>query len=270
VLSSFLQLTLFIVRYAKDRTGRSAFDIAVPSIKDALKLKLLFLGRYEIGTGPPVHKSATCVMIRASDERAEEDYRKQFQAVCAAETTIGKSSFMGVLRKLGIIGQTTSEDDDHFNDMFARFDADESNTIDEDEFVKLCKKELDNGGPLQVVLKLMKRQDQFEREVSSRDEKNLDSNYVVGTLATIDPSNDRVVADLQEAGLGEYKFGIVMDGADRNLDAIFRSERLILNSVRVYAQQVGGHSAFARNGRNHPRRHQAGERRPHQQPAQAN
>ena len=100
-------------------------------------------------------------MIRASDERAEEDYRKQFQTVCVAETTIGKSSFMEVLRKLGIIGQTTTNDEEHSNELFARFDANESKSIDEDEFVKLCKKELDNGGPRQVVLKLMKRQDQF-------------------------------------------------------------------------------------------------------------
>ena len=43
---------------------------------------------------------------------------------------------------------------------------------------------------------------------------------------------------MPQVNLSEYKYGIVMDGADRNLDAIFRSERPNVNAVRVYAQQI--------------------------------
>ncbi|GMH54323.1 hypothetical protein TrRE_jg223, partial [Triparma retinervis] len=57
---------------AADVTGREAIDLAVPEIKKALQSRLLFLGRYELYKDHAIHKSATCVVMKAYDEHAEE------------------------------------------------------------------------------------------------------------------------------------------------------------------------------------------------------
>lgn len=64
---------------SEDVTGRTAMDLAVPEIKKSLQSRLLFLGRYELFSGPPIHKSATCVVRRAYDMQAEDEYRSQFE-----------------------------------------------------------------------------------------------------------------------------------------------------------------------------------------------
>ena len=64
--------TATVLATSKDFVGRIAIEVAIPVIKRALQERLLFLGCYELSTGAPTHKSATCVVIKAYDERAEE------------------------------------------------------------------------------------------------------------------------------------------------------------------------------------------------------
>ncbi|GMH74193.1 hypothetical protein TrRE_jg7728, partial [Triparma retinervis] len=110
--------------------------------------------------------------------------------------------------------------------QFAIWDADHSNTISEDEYIKFCKELLDNNQRHEVVFKFMKNKDQFDREIDAREKNELDSKFVVGVNRTYDGSTDEVfLSALEQANLGEYKFAVVMPCADRNLDTIFRSER---------------------------------------------
>ena len=74
-----------------------------------------------------------------------------------------------------------------------------------------------------VVIKLMLNRDQFEREVAAR-EQGLDREFVVPILQT---SDDDEIKDLwllavTELNYPEYRYGIIMEYADRNLDAIMR------------------------------------------------
>ena len=88
---------------AVDFTGREAIDLAVPEIKKALQSRLLFLGRYELSKEHPIHKSATCVVMKAYDDHAEDDYRKQFKKFADSSTNrITKEDFHSTLLTLGV------------------------------------------------------------------------------------------------------------------------------------------------------------------------
>eukprot|EP00978_Attheya_sp_CCMP212_P002885 scaffold5943_cov56-Attheya_sp.AAC.1 len=66
-----------VLAYSKDLNGRLAINYAIPKIKAALQERLLFLGRYDFTKGHPLHKSATCIVLKAYDEKAEEDYSSE-------------------------------------------------------------------------------------------------------------------------------------------------------------------------------------------------
>jgi hypothetical protein len=91
---------------AIDFTGREAIVVADPKIKKALQSRLLFMGRYELFKGPPIHKSATCVVMKAYDDHAEDDYREKFKEFCVAKDSstnrITKEDFKSTLLKLGV------------------------------------------------------------------------------------------------------------------------------------------------------------------------
>ena len=66
-------------------------------------MRLLFLGRYELFKDHAIHKSATCVVMKAYDEHAEDDYRKQFKKFADSSTNrITKEDFHSTLLKLGV------------------------------------------------------------------------------------------------------------------------------------------------------------------------
>jgi hypothetical protein len=64
-----------VLAYATDFEGRVALDVAIPELKAALRARLLFLGRFDLALGPPVHQSATCIVRKATDAGAMDDYR---------------------------------------------------------------------------------------------------------------------------------------------------------------------------------------------------
>ena len=70
-----------VLANARDAGGRKAVDIAMNKTKLAIEDKLLFMGRYKFHQGPPIHKSATSVVVFADDMKATEDYRKTFQKI---------------------------------------------------------------------------------------------------------------------------------------------------------------------------------------------
>jgi hypothetical protein len=76
------EISIEIVRllaYFRDLQGRVAIESATQTIKAALEERILFLGRFEPVKGPPLHKSATSVVIKALHRGAEKQYRKAFE-----------------------------------------------------------------------------------------------------------------------------------------------------------------------------------------------
>eukprot|EP00957_Ditylum_brightwellii_P093530 7122165-Ditylum_brightwellii.AAC.1 len=75
-------------------------EVATPEIKLALQERLLFLSRYKLVKGPPIHKSATCVVIKAYDERSNTLYAHVFKECANGSQTIDKEVLKTYLRKL--------------------------------------------------------------------------------------------------------------------------------------------------------------------------
>jgi serine/threonine protein kinase len=185
--------------------------------------------------GAPIHKSATCVVKRGYDMRAEDEYREQFQSFAKkySSSAISKSDFRAVLSKLGL-----AFDDGTFEEKFTNeWDMDASGAITENEFVKFCVTEVDKNQKREVVFKFMKKEDQFKRELEARDESELDPRYVVNVTKSFNGDTFRAaLSSIPE--LVEYKYAVLMPSADRNLDTIFRSERPDINKIRALVSDV--------------------------------
>ena len=68
-----------LLAYYKDLYGRLAIESAPKEISAAMEKRLLFLGRFELAKGPPLHKSPISLVIKAIDRGAEDKYRKAFE-----------------------------------------------------------------------------------------------------------------------------------------------------------------------------------------------
>jgi hypothetical protein len=174
---------------------------AVPRIKEALQSRLLFLGKYALAPGPPIHKSATCVVRKAFDEKAEVEYVELFKKHCDGAASISEDTFKETVKQLGM-----SLTDEYFQEKFVSWDLNNSGTITCDEFAKFCALELDKGQKREVVFKFMKNEDQFKRELEARANggDSLDPRFIVGVTKSFEGDGFRAaVASIEE--LAEYK-----------------------------------------------------------------
>jgi serine/threonine protein kinase len=241
--------------YCKDNHGRSVMDNATSKIRKALEERILFMGRFELVQGPPIHKSATSVVLKAFDKEAVNEYGVQFDRYVnerpCLTNYIDKEGLKQVLLILGF-----GAEDERFNSHFAEWDTKRDGRILRDEFVGICKTVINNDRQGGVVLKFMKNKEQFQREVDSRNIHTLDPKYIVGITESYSAddnsdfdsaleSNKKRYAAAFEANshfyvkdFSEYRYAIVMPCADRNLDAIYRSERPSANEIRAIAKYI--------------------------------
>ena len=121
-----------------------------------------------------------------------------------------------------------------------------------DEFISICKQQLRDGrdGPREVVIKLIRNKEHWERECNARRKHNLSPKYVVSALPNI-PSLKEFEEAVRERKGGldtiakKYlkhieigKYAIVMDAADRNLHQMFLQEQLKIDAIRQILKQV--------------------------------
>ena len=244
---------------ARDANGRAAVDVASEPIRKVIESYLFFCGQYSIHQGPPLHMSATAVVVFADDFRVDSIYEKVYNEVVNSTTggTMKQTAFEMALRALnkqgfGGAAELLAAADDAKNDgllcHFKHCDKNHDGSIEKDEFLDYCGNML--GRSRRVAIKFMKNKDQYDREKSMR--KNLGkacAQFVVGLLPGPDPkifekavstfplkiSGDK---EVKLVPLKDYAYCIVMPAADRTLDAIFRSERPDINHVRALMKDV--------------------------------
>ena len=68
--------------------GQRAIDLACLECRSAMQKALFFLGRYDVDKGPPEHRSATSLVVRAVDHAAADDYGKLFDEVEDGDGTL--------------------------------------------------------------------------------------------------------------------------------------------------------------------------------------
>eukprot|EP00984_Skeletonema_dohrnii_P021419 scaffold10694_cov66-Skeletonema_dohrnii-CCMP3373.AAC.2 len=205
----------------RDAKGRPALGLASKESRELIFEYLLFCGRYKLQSGPPEHRTATSVVLRAEDLAEQVDY--------------------------GVIFDKADIDGKGKLDSTGRKESDES--ISKGEFVSICKLHLGDGRR-EVVIKLMQEKVQWERERNARNEFVLSPKYVVSALLNI-PSDTEIAKAVREGDvslnvivekfLKDIKLGkyvIVMDAADRNLHQIFFQEQPKIDAVRYILRQV--------------------------------
>ena len=232
--------------YCKDLQGRLAIESATKEIRTAIEKRLLFLGRFELAKGPPLHKSPTSLVIKAVDARADDEYRNAFETALMEESLneldkcIGEGGCKVLRNSLGIGGN-----EEAFKDQFEKWDWGGDGKISEEECVELLKSVRDNGRQRELVLKFTRKTEQFQREVLLRTDRKLESKYVMGVNHEYSYDTDDDFASALKLLNGDsyldfedYKHAIVMPIADRSLDTIFRSERPDKAQIRVLAEQL--------------------------------
>ena len=94
--------------------------------------------------------------------------------------------------------------------------------MDEDEFCKFCRSSLDGDQERRVVMKFMVEREQWEREIKSRNEFNLDSKYIVDILRlySTKPDADQknpLMKDvpITEAMADKFNHALTQEGEER-------------------------------------------------------
>ncbi|KAL1499022.1 hypothetical protein AB1Y20_013538 [Prymnesium parvum] len=231
-----------------DEQGRPAIDAASREARQAIYAHLLFCGRYQLHFGPPEHRSATSVVLRARDQSSGlADYRAIFDKFDTnpKDGMLNPDELRGAAEELGLDAQLFLF---RGSSAFKGDLASKTRLVSRDDFIATCKRLLGDG-PREVVLKLMQDETQWRREKQSRSKQGLSARFIVQTLDA--PPDDDVAAAvramngdlrrLKDAYLPSITMGIrilVMDAADRNLFQVYQQERPDINAIRMILQQV--------------------------------
>eukprot|EP00985_Skeletonema_marinoi_P010383 scaffold4880_cov80-Skeletonema_marinoi.AAC.1 len=224
------------VRDAEDRT---ALSLAAKGPRAVIYEYLYLCGRYKLSDGPPEHRTATSVILRAQDYGDQSDYDAIFEEVDDnGNGKLDRKELKAITVEIGLDP-----------DLFLKGSKESDESISKETFVGICKQLLGDG-PREVVIKLMKNKDHWKRERRAREENNLSPKYVVSALSNV-PSDD-VIAKAVERGegglttivtkylnditLGKYAF--VMDAAGRNLHQMFYQEQPKIDAMREILRQV--------------------------------
>jgi serine/threonine protein kinase len=242
--------TLRVLANAKDRDGRIALKFAKSRIRETFEERLLFLGRYDLAKGPQIHKSTTCIVVKAEDYKMNQYYESKFvKHKSGASSALNMESFCRALQDIMLVSKDLDENDMKMaKQYFARADVDRNNAVNKEEFVSFC---LDEFGRT-VALKFMRKRDQFHRELEARND--MDNKYIVKVIQSHDSSEIEAKSLVSFVGrhLSDdegnttpankpeaYCNVLAMPYGDRNLDAIFRSERPDMVTVRKLMKEVG-------------------------------
>ena len=199
-----------------------------------------FCGRYQLEEGPPVHISATSIVVKAKDHRAPSVTDAFKQALLSDTGSKDQLEYTGFIQALSFLTQahptlTKSE-------FLPKVCAD-GKACDLNDFTKYCDATL--GDPSAVVIKFMSSKDQFSQELQQEDLRRYGSQYVLSILHHSD-SEDLKGRWQSEVGAlpalsgrpVSYSYGVVMHAGDHNLQAIFNYENPGIDAIKPISRQV--------------------------------
>jgi hypothetical protein len=241
-----------------DDLDRRAINVAHATCQQRMLESSWLCKRYELQPGPPEHRSATSVVIRAEDHADKPDYAQIFtDADKDGSGTLELNELDVVAKKVGLSKDLVVSEAN-------KQDGTTSMQLGKDAFVSACKQLLGNG-PRKVVIKLMKDKVQWQREMESRrwkldsatnryvpsqNEVSLDAQYVVQALDAPTQAEMATAVSyslllqqlaekyMEKASIKEYAYPVVMDAANRNLAQIYLQERPGPEVLRDLARQI--------------------------------
>ncbi|RQM30231.1 hypothetical protein B5M09_004253 [Aphanomyces astaci] len=215
---------------AADRHGIQACDAHIRTI---FRDRLYFCERFELFDGPPIHISPSSVVIYAYDHGLGGQV---FDEYADDDGTLDEAAFIQCNQVLGREStdrQAKHEDSEwkQWHAEFALWDKDDNGALTKSEFLTFCHQSF--GGKVKVAMKFMKHQDEYTREVQTRQQMELQSNASAGSmllrlLPTVSPqvfAQHVTTLTVHDKSMAEYGFVLVMPPADRSLDDIAAKER---------------------------------------------
>ena len=219
-----------------DEANRTALSIAPVAVREVFHEFMYFMGRYEFHIGPPVYKSATALIVQATDHKVvEKVFSAKFNEFKNDEDVITKDEFEECFDSWDLIAETLTyksissiRSQEIFD--FLDCDIDKGGSVSEREFVTYCSKIF--GATRTIVLKFMKNRDQYRKEIDTRHMKNLDAKFVMNIISgSKEDNNEDVIYTAIQASKhkhlksSEYKFMIVLPAADRSLLDVILKEK---------------------------------------------
>ena len=225
--------------HSKDEQNRVVIQFCSEHVRKFLIKFLYFCGRYELVPGPPIHCSATAIVVAFNDHGCMKEYELAFTEVLGDNSVSDTINFQQFQLALNCLVKTVGikvDPIEHLQLSFNSYDG-----LTKRLFLQYCEKEF--FAIRRVVIKFMKVEEQFRREVNIRIHGELSGAFVVAFLKG--PSETEFCKCVESLtvhdgkfALADYKFGVIMPAADRSLDAIFRSERPDLSRVRSLMYEV--------------------------------
>ena len=168
LLGEAVRVTPELAKFTDD-IGRRAIDAAHPASKRAMQAALFLLGRFDVDDGPPEHRSATSVVIRADDQADKPDYAKIFEDADTNKNGMLELNELDAVAKKELgLSKDLVESEAAKQRSATSAGGDQAYTpLSKDEFVSACKRLLGDR-PRKVVIKLMKDKVQWQREMTSR------------------------------------------------------------------------------------------------------
>jgi len=238
--------------YCLDEGGRSAYNVAHPRIQELMNKYILFCGRFEVYNAYPLHISATSAVLQANDHSIQTLYEETFIKHMDRDNKLSMKSFDNAINSVEQYLDVKLNDlIDHKNKRdvtksFLSVDTNNTGLLDKIQFKEYCTTKF--GKTRQVILKLMKNEEQYEREKQTRDNFNSDAKIASVRPLELLPEPDQdifrehlpslVVPGVKSASLMDYKYCLVMPYADRNLDAIQRHEQQGLLTKLEYFENI--------------------------------
>ena len=199
-----------------------------------------FCGRYQLEEGPPVHISATSIVVKAKDHRAPSVADAFKQALLSDLGSTDQLEYAGFCQALSTLTQAPSTLTK--SEFLSKVCAD-GKACGINDFTKYCDATL--GDPSAVVIKFMSSKDQFGQELQQQELRRDGSQYVVSILHHSDSEDlkarwqSEVGALLALSGRPvSYPYGVVMYAGDRNLMSIFNFENPGIDAIKVISRQV--------------------------------
>ncbi|RHY72784.1 hypothetical protein DYB30_008025, partial [Aphanomyces astaci] len=226
----------FVASNSKDKHNRSVLATADHSVAMYLKRQLYFGHRYEIADGPPVHQSATSVVVQATDHGMYSQVFDDYADAADGCGLLNEDKFLSCIQTLHNVtsalldGKVTI---DAFHDLTSVTGTD---CMDWLTFRSFCEQTY--GPHVQVAIKFVKHHADYLNELESR--RGLSCDYVVGLVPN--PKNLSVLHSLPLSGtsidLASYPHALVLPAGSRSLADIFRHERPRPSDTCRYVRQV--------------------------------
>ena len=235
-LSQFPDLIPYLVE-TKNNFGKTAFNIASHDVIMEFKNHLYFCGQYEIMHLPVIHQSDTSLVIQAKDHSIVEGiYLKIFNKYKdEGKDTMSKESFQNCFANWNPTDDNlqfrviSSNNTTNVVFDYNNCDLDKCGKVNCHEFSSYCESIF--GSTRNVVLKFVKNEDQYRKEINAREDNDLDSKYIMNHIKVQQLTEDTIMTAIQNSkhkylSGTDYKYMIVMPAADRCLEDIIQNEAL--------------------------------------------